>query len=197
VDSSRITGGGGDTALVALISRHLDVTLLTPGRAPGVLHQPIVLTVLSTITNRGHTMIEVLHLITALGVIIHSGAVELEHERGGVDSDRNRANIGRSGLQGRLVAGFDVSETGDSGADSLLIEFTLLILSLIGIGSLGVNTAALFDISESLVHQTSVAALVTLRCGAVDQILLGKADQLLGAQEVLPFNTGNGAESPA
>ena len=51
-DSSWETGHGSNTALVALISGHLDVSLLTPGHIPWVLHQPVVFAAKSAITRQ-------------------------------------------------------------------------------------------------------------------------------------------------
>ena len=39
----RVAGLGSDTTGVLLVPRHLDVSLLSPGGAPAVLHQPVLL----------------------------------------------------------------------------------------------------------------------------------------------------------
>ena len=38
-----VAGLGGDTTVVVLVAGHLDETLFTPGSAPGVLDDPVVL----------------------------------------------------------------------------------------------------------------------------------------------------------
>ena len=47
----RVAGLGGNAAGVLLVSGHLDVSLLSPGGAPAVLHQPVVLVLLGAVTN--------------------------------------------------------------------------------------------------------------------------------------------------
>jgi len=44
-------------------------------------------------------------------------------------------------------------------------------LSLVWVGFLGVNTTVLLDVGETIVHKTSLATMVSLSFGTVDQIL--------------------------
>jgi len=55
--NQRIAGRSGDTALIFLISGHFDVSTISPFLSPGVLHQPVVLALFSSISNRKNTMI--------------------------------------------------------------------------------------------------------------------------------------------
>ena len=55
----RVAGRGGDTAVVLLVTGHLDVTLVTPGLAPAVLHEPVVLAVIGrAVANDEDTVVE-------------------------------------------------------------------------------------------------------------------------------------------
>jgi len=49
---------GGNSTVVVPVPGHLDVAVLAPAAAPGVLDQPVVLAVLSAITDNGHTVVE-------------------------------------------------------------------------------------------------------------------------------------------
>ena len=49
---------GGNSTVVVPVSGHLNVAVLAPAGAPGVLDQPVVLAVLSAITDNGHTVVE-------------------------------------------------------------------------------------------------------------------------------------------
>jgi len=62
----------------------LDVTLVTPGFAPGVLHEPVVLAVVSSITNAENTVVK---LGSALGGVKDATLVELEDSLVGLDGN--------------------------------------------------------------------------------------------------------------
>ena len=47
----RVAGQTGNTAGVILIPGHLDVSVLSPGDTPAVLHQPVVLVLLGAVTD--------------------------------------------------------------------------------------------------------------------------------------------------
>lgn len=70
-------------------------------------------------------------------------------------------------------------------------------LALVGVGSLRVNSSVFLDVGEGLVHQTTVAALVALRSGAVHQVLLAQGHQLARLPKVLTLQRAGGAEGPA
>lgn len=69
--------------------------------------------------------------------------------------------------------------------------------SQVRIRLLGVQTAVVLDVLESLVHQPAVAALVALWSGAVYQVLLAQRHQCPGLPEVLPLHSSGGAKGPA
>ena len=49
---------GGNSTVVVPVPGHLDVALLAPGSAPGVLHDPVVLASLRAVANNGHTVVQ-------------------------------------------------------------------------------------------------------------------------------------------
>ena len=46
-----VTSTGSDSTLVVLVPRHHNVTFHAPALSPGVLHQPVVLSLVCSITN--------------------------------------------------------------------------------------------------------------------------------------------------
>jgi len=44
----RVDSVGSDSAVVLLVSRHLDVTVVSPGLGPGVLHEVVVFAILKS-----------------------------------------------------------------------------------------------------------------------------------------------------
>jgi len=97
--NGRIRGRQSNTALV-LVADHADITRLTPRRAPGVLHDPVVLSASGSITNSQHTVVQ----IGAAGAREHSRGVELEADLVSLDGHGDRANSSDSIEEGGLVA---------------------------------------------------------------------------------------------
>lgn len=70
-----VAGHGGDAAHVLVVSAHLDVPLLPPLAAPGVLDQPVVpgpdpRTLLVTVAHRRHPVVQV--YLGAYKVAVHT-----------------------------------------------------------------------------------------------------------------------------
>jgi hypothetical protein len=73
----------------------------------------------------------------------------------------------------------------------------LLVLSVVGVPGLGVETLVVLDVLEGLVHETAVAALVSVLGAAVDEVLLAERDELSSLAEVLTLEGAGRAERPA
>ena len=52
-----VAGRRGDAALVVLVSGHHDVALHSPASTPGVLDEPVVLALVSSIPDYQHSMV--------------------------------------------------------------------------------------------------------------------------------------------
>lgn len=61
----------------------------------------------------------------------------------------------------------------------------LVVLSLVGVGLLGVDAAVVLDVLEGVVHEAAVAAVVAVRRRAVDQVLLRQRHEEAALAEVL------------
>jgi len=68
---------------------------------------------------------------------------------------------------------------------------------LVRIGRLGGDTVVLNDVGEAEVHEASVAAVVALLGGAVDELLLGQSDEFAGLLEMSTLGGTGGGEGPA
>merc|ERR1719305_750327 len=91
-----VAGLGGDTAGVLLVPGHLDVALLSPGGAPAVLHQPVVLVLLSAAAHHKNPVVQV--DTGALVVVVNPRLVEVEGRTAGVNANRDGTDRGRSFL---------------------------------------------------------------------------------------------------
>ena len=59
--------------------------------------------------------------------------------------------------------------------------------SKIRVTSFSVDSAISFDVPEGIIHKSSLAAMIAITCGAVDQILFAEGDELSCSLEVLSF----------
>lgn len=75
--NSWVGRSGGNTAVVVLVSGHLDESLVTPASTPRVLDDPVVLaSSIAVITDRQHTVVE--SGLTAHQLVVDTVRVELE-----------------------------------------------------------------------------------------------------------------------
>jgi len=87
-----------------------------------------------------------------------------------------------------LVTGLNIGVRGQGGSDVGLGEVASSILSGVGVEALGVDTLVIDDVLHGLGHETSIAALVSVRVRAVHDVLLGEGDEGLLGQEVASFS---------
>lgn len=126
----------------------------------------------------------------------------------GINSDRNGAH-GRNGCHQLVLATrWDVDEaTIDSStffravaADVVLIYRNVRqwhygdakvkpYLPFVGITLLGVDALVVLNVLECLIHETSIATLVSIFAAAIDQVLLTQRDQLTSLAEILALKS--------
>jgi len=70
------------------------------------------------------------------------------------------------------------------------------VLSLVGVRGFGINSAVGDDVLEGISHETTIAALVALGSGAINQVLLREADKASGVERVGTLNRASGGERP-
>lgn len=114
---------------------------------------------------------------------------------GGVNGDGDGL-LGDGGLEGEFFVDGDVDAVGDSEG---------LIGGVVAAGSadtlvwvLGLEgDSGVDDVVEGVVHETAVAALVAVLAGAVNELLLGEALEVLVLEEVGTLQRAGGREGPA
>uniref|UniRef100_A0A182MHF3 Uncharacterized protein n=1 Tax=Anopheles culicifacies TaxID=139723 RepID=A0A182MHF3_9DIPT len=169
----RVAGSGSNTAVIVTVACHLYVTLVTPGRAPGVLYQPVVFAFLRcSITDRQHTVIELFRI--ALRFVVHTLRVELERFVRCIDSDRYRAHGGNRLHQCLFITLRNVNEALVRGTDGLRVVMALVVDRFVRVRLLRIDTLVVLNVLEGKVHHATVATIVTVFLGTVDEILLGK-----------------------
>ena len=73
-----VHGLGGNAALVGIVTGHHDVAVLTPGRAPAVLEEPVIAPVLSPIADHQQGVSEL--GARAARLTVHTIRVELKRQ---------------------------------------------------------------------------------------------------------------------
>lgn len=133
----------------------------------------------------------------ASGLVVNTSRVELEGLVGSIDGYGDGGLVD-GGLESRLVTRRDILVRGKGSTNVGRGEAAVVGSSGgVRVRSLSVNSTVGDDVSEGLVHETTVATLVTLGGRAVDEVLLRKADEFASLQEVGTFGGTGGGERPA
>ena len=114
-----------------------------------------------------------------------------------INGNRNWTNGGRGFLKSVFVVMSDINIAGIGGSNIGGVEAAPLVTSYIGVASFSVNAIVFLDVLESIIHQTSIAALVAILARAIDKVLLTEGDKIPGLELMLPLQGACGAEGPA
>lgn len=117
-------------------------------------------------------MIEILSI--ALGLIVHALRIQLERLVRSINGDRNGSNGGHSLGHFLLITLRNIDKAAVCSTNGALVEVAGVINTLIWVRFLGINATIILDVTESIVHQATVAAIVAILGGAINQILLGQ-----------------------
>ena len=180
-----VTRCGCNATVILSIPRHFQVALVSPGDAPRVLNDPVLLVgvLVDPVPDNQHGVVQ--PPSTATGFVVHTLRVKLERLVTGVDRDWHRSDGGRGSFQTFFVPGWDVDVSLVRGARILGIVPTLFVYGLVRVGFLGVDAAVFFDVLERVVHDAAAAAIVAVLDRAVDEVLFAQGDQLAGFAGVL------------
>jgi len=186
-DTALTRGGGGGGTLEE------DVALHTPASAPGVLNIPVVRATESAVADGEDTVVEG----GAAGIGHDTAGVELPVHTRSINGHRHGL-LSNGGGQSSFTVGSDVNEaldTDDGGAGG---HGAGAVLGGVGVGRFSAESRGVDDILESLVHQTTVAALVAEGSGAVHELLFGEGDgSRVVLNGVVGLNGTGGREGPA
>ena len=170
---------------VSGVHAELDVALVTPGGVPGVLNEPVVLTVLSAVTDGKDGVIE---LGAALGAGKDTALVGLEDHLVGLDGNGKRLSVEGS-LHLCRFARCDVYVCGHGGIASfsgavLAAAFLAATRGVLVVRLLHGVEAGLV-VFVGVVLKTTVAAHVAVfDSSAVNELLLREGEEFAGGNEV-------------
>jgi len=193
VSASRgVRSHGGNSAVVLSVSGHPDVSVLSPAGSPRVLDQPVISSSIDSVSSSEDSVIELSG--RASGLIVDSSAVELEGRLRGINGNRDGLHgngLSKSGLRSRG----NISE-GSDGRSAVGSRVLALVGSRGGVGirSFSIDSLVGNDVLEGVVHETSVASVVSLGNRAIDEVLLREGDESSGGEEVASFNGSSSGE---
>lgn len=185
-----------DTTCVACAALNVNVPIQTPCLTPRVLDNPIVLPILRPITDRQHSMVNVIWTIRA-GSAENTLGVELEILGSGVDSHTDRL-LGNCTHEGSLIVGLDVLIA--INGDSFLVfpepfaELRSTLATRIWIPTFGVDATVLHHPFEGWIHKATVTAIIAM--GAAHEFLFGKAKELSSSDGMGTLDRPNSGKSP-
>jgi len=195
--SLRVGSSLGDTADSGRsnISLHENVSINTPSCTPRVLDNVVVFSRrgISSVTNSEDTVVK---LGSARGI---EDTSRVGLESGLIGFNSNRYRLSSDGLdEGILIIGRDILESSEgSNVVGFLGGVTLSISGSVSVVSFRVNSSVLDDVSEGVVHESSVASHVSRGLVAIDELLLREGNELSVGDEVGTLGRTGGGEGPA
>jgi len=129
-------------------------------------------------------------------LVVDTSLVELERVVAGVDGNADGLSVDGSD-EGSLRSSGNSLVAGDGGTNVGSAVVALSVLGGVWVRGLSVNTTVGSNVFEGAGHQTTIATLVSVRSGAVHQVLLrdGGESSLLDLADTL--NGTSGGERPA
>jgi hypothetical protein len=134
--------------------------------------------------------------VIELGTALASEDTTLvEHDLIGLNSDGGWL-LGNGSRESIVIIDGDVSETGVLEGNLGSIVLALLVNSLVWVVRLELNTE-LLNVLEGLVHETTIATLVTELLGAINELLLREGEEVTILDGIETLKGTGGRESPA
>jgi hypothetical protein len=129
--------------------------------------------------------------------IVDSTVVKLEGLVRGINGNRNNSFSNRVG-EISFRSSSDIVVVEDISSNIWSLESAgKRSSSFIRVRTFGINTLVFDDVSEGIVHQTSIASVVSFSDGAIDEILFREGNKFSRSLGVSSFNGSGGGEGPA
>ena len=181
-----------DTANVAGSGTDLDVTIVTPSSTPLILNEEELLSVLSSVSDSQDTVIEG----SSASRGNNTGGVVLESSLVGFDGNRDWTEL-KSVLKSISVVSWDIRISWNgTGSTVCFGVIASSILGLVRIVSRGSKWSSL-DVFEGIVHPSTVATIVTVGGGAINELLLGVVNKWVSSNGSSGWDTSGSGEGPA
>merc|ERR1719397_462739 len=180
-----------DVALVDVVS-HLDVSMVSPSTAPGVLHNPVGFASGPVISDSEDGVVD--GGLAAVGVIVHTAVVVLERLRAGVDEDSVRAGSVNGVSHSGGAHGRSIPVGGDLGLGiSIAVILAPSILSSVVV----VRLHHLSSLSNDGLVSSGGPSSITGTISAVNKLLFGKIKEGTSGLRPGSLNSSCDSECPA
>jgi hypothetical protein len=132
----------------------------------------------------------------AIWLVVDSAAVELERRVRSIDGNAGWSSVNLH-LEVILVSLVNIDVSSESGTAIRSFVNAGSVLCSVWVAGLSVDSLGIDDVLHSLSHESSIASLVSLIVRAINEVLLGQADELLRGEEVASLSGSSGGEGPA
>lgn len=185
------------TAIVVLL-RHEYVAIIAPIGGPGVLDQPILLPSNLAIPHGQNSVVQIVGLVLALGLVVDATAVKGQGLVRGIDAYRDGSVLGNGHLQSVEIARGDIDIVFDLEEGLGRVPVAEAVLAKVrAVVFLSWDATML---QHELVHPkvfSAITAIVAKAPGAIHQGLLRQSGHLTRLQEESSFQGANCAKGPA
>jgi len=165
--------------VIVFVSRHKNKALFAPLYTPRILDNVKLLTVrIASKANSKNAVVE--GVTAAFGLVVDTIVVELEASVAGINGDRHGSLLVDGVREGRLVALGDINEAGFGRTLGPWIVMAFTLGGIVRIAVLRIETFVVDDVLESVIHHTTVASIVSVLGGTVDQVLLREINKISG-----------------
>ena len=192
MDSDFRVGGHQSDSAHALVAGHSEVTSFTPCGRPRVLDDPVVHAgdFISTVADDEDSMVKGCGGVATLGFGVDTVGVELEGTVAGIDGDRNWAIASNGFSQSFFITRWQIDVVAQFSVDFSVSAETApaSVTAFKWVTIFSVN-ATLFNVTESIVHKTTIATVVAKVFGAINQVLFRKAAKSVSFHEILAFQS--------
>jgi len=186
-----------DTAdTVSVFDSDSDISTFSPAGSPGVLDNVVVLSVLGSPSNSEDTVVK---RGSAGGSSDDSTSVVLEDSSVGLNSNGNWSS-GESRLKrgGGSLGNIGILGSGDSSRrfQGGVASWDRSTSRDVWVGGLS-GQWVVVSVLESVVHKSTIAAVVSIGRGAGNKLLLREGDEVSSGNEVSTLKSTSGGEGPA
>ena len=162
-----------NTAVVAHVSGHLDVSSGSPSGSPWVLHQVVIATSFTSVSDSKDSVVETAG--RAASAVVDSRSVTTEGACGSIDGNRHWSNTGKGVGQVALTSWAGVMVSTASCDNLSSVEFAASLAGSVAVRVLSLDTTSIFDVSPAGLVPTSLASVVTVTSRTVDKLLFSQA----------------------
>jgi len=158
-------------------TEHLEVAIVAPSCTPGVLDNPVILSILSSIADSQDSMVDVHRSILASGIGVNTGLVASKAGNN-LECDRNGSNHEKMVAKILLTERNVIGSTNDTNRLLEARELALLINCTVRVEIFSDKTSSILDVFESMRRKTTFTSIVIKITSTINKLLLAEISEL-------------------